>query len=42
MTGMNKSLTGAPTAKETNWDSVNWNQAKSQVKRLQMYNASQK
>jgi RNA-directed DNA polymerase len=36
MTEMNKSLTGAPTAKETNWDSINWNQAKSEVKRLQM------
>ena len=36
MTGMNISLTGAPTATETNWDSILWDQVNSAVKRLQM------
>lgn len=36
MTALNTSLTGAPTAKGTTWDSIPWNKANSQVKRLQM------
>lgn len=35
MTAMNI-LTGAPTAFETNWDSIEWNKANFEVKRLQM------
>jgi RNA-directed DNA polymerase len=36
MTVMNKSLTDAPTTKETNWDSIQWNKVNYEVKRLQM------
>jgi len=31
MTAMNLSLTGAPTAKEMNWDSIPWNKVNSEV-----------
>ncbi len=36
MTAVNKSLTGAPTAKDTDWNSISWNKANSEVKQLQM------
>lgn len=36
MTALNKSLTSAPTAKDTNWDSIPWKEVKSEAKRLQM------